>query len=125
MPIKTSSAKAKGRKFQQSIRDRILEAFADELEKDDVLSTSMGASGVDVQLSPLAQKVFPISVEAKATRKHPAMAEMRQAKSNIYPNTTAAVAWSPHGTGPKDSMITFVFDDFLALLADLKKGNKE
>jgi len=125
MPIKTSSAKAKGRKFQQSIRDRILEAFADELEKDDVLSTSMGASGVDIQLSPLAQKVFPISVEAKATRKHPAMAEMRQAKSNIYPNTTAAVCWSPHGTGPQDSMITLNFDDFLALLVELKKRKEK
>lgn len=122
MPIKTSSAKAKGRKFQQSLRDRILAKFAEELEEGDVVSTSMGAGGVDVQLSPLAKRVFPVSIEAKATRKHPAMAEMKQAQANIYKNTTAAVCWSPHGTGPQDSMITFNFDDFLDLVVELQAG---
>ena len=63
--MKTSSAKAKGRKLQQHVRDVLLEAFP-TLEPDDVKSTSMGAQGEDVQLSPAARKLMPIAVETKA-----------------------------------------------------------
>lgn len=62
--MKPSSAKAKGRKLQQQVRDLILETFSD-LEPDDVRSTSMGAGGEDVLLSPLARRKFPFSVECK------------------------------------------------------------
>ena len=64
--MKTQSAKAKGRKLQQFVRDMILGVFKQHLEKDDVKSTSMGAGGEDVQLSPLARKYFPYSVECKS-----------------------------------------------------------
>lgn len=63
--MKTSSAKDKGRKLQQHVRDALLEAFP-TLEPDDVKSTSMGAQGEDVQLSPAARKLMPIAVETKA-----------------------------------------------------------
>lgn len=62
--MKPSSAKAKGRTFQQWVAKKILERFP-ELEKDDVRSTSMGASGEDVQLSPAARKLFPFQIECK------------------------------------------------------------
>ena len=62
--MKTSSAKAKGRRLQQWCRDQILETFP-KLTEDDVRSTSMGAGGMDIQLSQAAQKVFPFAVEAK------------------------------------------------------------
>lgn len=60
-----SSAKAKGRKFQQWVRDLILNTFKDRLQTDDCKSTSMGAGGEDIQLSPHARKVFPFSIECK------------------------------------------------------------
>lgn len=63
--MKTQSAKAKGRKLQQWTRDRILDVYS-HLEEDDVRSTSMGASGSDVQLSPLARKSFDYDVECKS-----------------------------------------------------------
>ena len=63
--MKTQSAKAKGRKLQQWTRDQILEVYP-HLEADDVRSTSMGASGSDVQLSPLARKSFDYDVECKS-----------------------------------------------------------
>jgi len=47
--LKPQSAKAKGRKLQQWVRDQILQRFP-TLSTDDVRSTSMGASGEDVQL---------------------------------------------------------------------------
>jgi len=62
--ISPQSAKAKGRRLQQDVRDRILSAYP-TLEPDDVRSTSMGAGGEDIQLSPAARKLFPYTVECK------------------------------------------------------------
>lgn len=56
--------KSRGRSFQQEIRDAILERFT-TLEPDDVKSTSMGAQGADVQLSPAARRLLPIQIECK------------------------------------------------------------
>jgi len=66
--MKTSSKKNKGRVLQQWVRDRLLE-LSDELEPDDIRSTSMGAGGEDVQLSPAARKQFQISIECKNVEK--------------------------------------------------------
>lgn len=68
MAISPASAKAKGRKLQQWVRDFLLSLHPD-LEPDDIKSTSMGAGGEDVQLSPAARKLIPISVECKARQK--------------------------------------------------------
>jgi hypothetical protein len=58
------SSKAKGRLGQQEIRDTILKTFP-ELEPDDVRSTAMGQSGEDIQLSPKARQLLPLSIEVK------------------------------------------------------------
>lgn len=58
------SAKSKGRRLQQMVRDAILKAFP-QLEKDDVRSTAMGQGGEDVQLSPAARKLFTYQIECK------------------------------------------------------------
>ena len=63
--MKPSSAKQKGRLLQQKVRDTILSKFT-QLEPDDVKSTSMGAGGEDVQLSPAARKLFPFTIECKS-----------------------------------------------------------
>ena len=62
--IKAQSAKAKGRRLQQAVRDAILDSFK-SLESDDVRSTSMCAGGEDVLLSPAARKLFPYTIECK------------------------------------------------------------
>ncbi len=79
--MKTASGKAKGRKLQQVVRDKILEAFP-ILEPDDAKSCSMGASGEDVQLSPAARRLFPYSVECKARASISVYAWYQQAKTN-------------------------------------------
>lgn len=63
--MKTQSAKAKGRKLQQYVRDRILEHFT-EFAPDDVKSTAMGQGGEDVQLSPAARQLLPVTIECKS-----------------------------------------------------------
>ena len=60
----TRAAKAKGRGGQQEVRDKLLETFP-EFEPDDIKSTTMGDTGEDIQLSPLARKRLPISIEVK------------------------------------------------------------
>lgn len=62
--MKPSSAKAKGRSFQQSIMKLMLDK-APSLEADDITSRSMGANGEDLLMSPAARKIYPISVECK------------------------------------------------------------
>ena len=62
--MKPQSAKAKGRNLQKWVRDLLLESFP-QLEEDDVRSTSMGAGGEDLQLSPAARKLFGFSIECK------------------------------------------------------------
>ena len=79
--MKTQSAKAKGRKLQQMVRDLILETFTD-LEPDDVRSTSMGAGGEDLQLSPAARRKFPYSVECKNVEKLNVWGAYEQAQAN-------------------------------------------
>jgi hypothetical protein len=112
MPIKTSSAKGKGRAHQQAIKRFIIDRFP-WLGEGDVESCSMGASGVDIKMSPLARKTLPLSIEAKKTKKTPTLAEIRQAQANAYEGTTAAVIWAPHGSGSDKSLIMFDFQEFL------------
>ena len=79
--MKPSSAKAKGRLFQQYIRDLILERWT-TLEPDDCKSTGMGQSGEDVQLSPAARKLVPLSIECKSRAKIALYKDYEQAESN-------------------------------------------
>ncbi|HET8685396.1 MAG TPA: hypothetical protein VFM18_01880 [Methanosarcina sp.] len=58
-----------------------MEAFPN-LEPDDVKSTSMGASGEDVQLSPAARKLVPYQIECKSKAKSQVHTYYEQAKTH-------------------------------------------
>lgn len=77
----TASKKAKGRNLQKYVVAAILQIFP-SLEPDDVRSTSMGASGVDIQLSPAARKFLPVSIECKNQESISIWAAWKQAVSN-------------------------------------------
>ena len=87
MAIAVSSAKAKGRRLQQYVRDQILGLFP-QLEPDDVRSTSMGSGGEDVQLSPAARRLFPYSVECKSNKSFAIYKIMEQATDNCPKGAT-------------------------------------
>lgn len=80
--ITPQSAKAKGRRHQQWVRDKILALFPKTLLPDDVRSTSMGAGGEDIQLSTAARRLFPYSVECKAFKSFAVYKVMDQAADN-------------------------------------------
>ena len=75
------SAKAKGRKFQQWIRDKLIEA-AEGLTKDDVRSTSMGAGGNDILLSTAGKAIYPWAIECKAQERVNVWQAYAQAEAN-------------------------------------------
>jgi len=63
------------------VRNKLLEKFH-KLEEDDIKSTSMGAGGEDVQLSPAARKLIPFSIECKSRKSIAVYSYMDQAKDN-------------------------------------------
>ncbi len=79
--MKTSSAKAKGRRLQQEVRALLVEAFH-QLLPDDIRSTGMGQSGEDIQLSPLARQHIPFSFECKNQEKLNIWQAISQAEDN-------------------------------------------
>lgn len=79
--MKPASAKAKGRRLQQQIRDLILELYP-ELQPDDVRSTAMGQGGEDIQLSPKARELLPFQIECKNKREVAVINWLKQADNH-------------------------------------------
>ena len=79
--MKPRSAKNKGKRLQNKVRDLILEKF-ETLEPDDVRSITMGDSGEDILLSPAARRKFPFSVECKNQEKLNIWSSLEQAETN-------------------------------------------
>ena len=67
LKIKTQSAKAKGRRLQQWVRDKLIEHR--NVHPEDIESRSMGAGGEDLIMARDARQKFPFSVECKNTEK--------------------------------------------------------
>jgi len=61
--LKTSSAKAKGRRLQQWFRDLLIEKL--DIHPEDIESRSMGAGGEDLIMARAAREKFPYSIECK------------------------------------------------------------
>ena len=60
------SRKAKGRRLQHWVRDRLRGLFL-TLTDDDVRVAIMGETGSDIKLSKTAKKLFPYDIECKNT----------------------------------------------------------
>jgi len=109
------SRKSKGAKFQKEIRQRLLETFT-QLEEDDIKTAIMGESGMDLHLSPAAQKLFPYAVEAKAQEKVSLRVWWEQAKTNAGKLKPLLITKQSR----KEPLVIMTLDDFLELV-----GNKE
>ena len=74
------SKKSKGRSWQQECAREAVDALG--LEPDDIRSTSMGANGVDLVLSPAAKKKWDVAVECKNVNRLNLMQTVKQAIDN-------------------------------------------
>lgn len=113
--MRPQSAKAKGRRLQQHVRDKLLEA-APQLQPDDIRSTSMGAPGEDLLLSPTAREVYPFAIECKAQEALSIWAALAQAESN-------AAGYTPLLAFKRNRSQTYVALEFEAFLK-LLRGQK-
>ena len=110
--MKPSSAKAKGRTFQQQIMRLLLAKFP-QLEKDDITSRSMGDSGEDLLLSPTARKLIPYSFECKSLARFAGHNYIEQAVTNTPAGSTpVAVVKANH----KKPVVIMYLDDWLSTL---------
>ena len=78
--MKTSSAKAKGRRFQQWVRDQLIEQL--DVHPEDIESRSMGAGGEDLIMARAAREKFPFSIECKNQEKLNVWDAYKQASEN-------------------------------------------
>ena len=78
--MKTSSAKAKGRKLQQWMRNLLIEKL--EVHPEDIESRSMGAGGEDLIMARAAREKFPMSIECKNQEKVNVLEAYKQAEDN-------------------------------------------
>jgi hypothetical protein len=107
------SRKSKGAKFQNEIRDLLLEKFSDTLEPDDIKTAVMGESGIDIKLSPAAQRKFPFAVEAKRTEKMSVPSWWEQAKANATEKLRPLIITKQNR---KEPLVIMSLEDFLSLL---------
>ena len=106
--MKPRSAKNKGKRLQNKVRDLILEKF-NSLESDDVRSITMGESGEDILLSPAARKLFPFSVECKNQEKLNIWKSLEQSETNSGKHTPIVIF-------KRNSTKTYVALEFKKLL---------
>ena len=78
--MKTQSAKAKGRRFQQWVRDKLIEVL--DIHPEDIESRSMGAGGEDLIMARAAREKFPHSIECKNVERLNVWDAYEQASAN-------------------------------------------
>jgi hypothetical protein len=115
--MKPASAKNKGRFLQKWAKSALHESLPD-LQPDDVISTSMGKSGEDLQLSPLARSFFPYSVECKNLSRIVIYKWLEQGVSRKYP--PLIIAKGNH----KEPIVSLYAVDFFRLIKELNEIKK-
>ena len=78
--MKHQSAKQKGRKFQQWVRDLLIESL--DIHPEDIESRSMGAAGEDIMMARAARESFPLSIECKNQQSVNIWGAYKQAEEN-------------------------------------------
>ena len=108
--MKTSSAKAKGRRLQQKFMQLLIERL--DIDPEDIESRSMGAGGEDLIMSKASRHKFPFSVECKNQERLNIWAAWEQAQKNkgIY---EPLVVIKKNGTAPLVLLDAEVFLDLV------------
>ena len=87
--MKTSSAKAKGRRLQQWVRNKLIELLS--VDPEDIESRPMGSSGEDLIMGVQTKKLFPYSIECKNQEAVNVWKAYEQCSSNTSPNVESLV----------------------------------
>ena len=113
--MKTQSAKAKGRKLQQWVRDQLIEQL--DVHPEDIESRSMGAGGEDLIMARAARQKFPFSIECKNVEKLNVWEAYEQASSNCNDYEPVVVMKK----NQKKPLVVIDADYFISLVKRLDK----
>tara|TARA_R100000152_G_C6773941_1_gene201503 strand:- start:1515 stop:1856 length:342 start_codon:yes stop_codon:yes gene_type:complete len=113
--MKASSSKAKGRRLQDFVRDKLRGMFS-TLEDDDIKVAIMGESGEDIKLSPAARKVIPYSFECKNQERLNIWSSLSQAEENCGDRTPVLV----FKRNRSKTYVAIEVDSFLTLIKEEK-----
>lgn len=111
--MKISSAKAKGRNLSNLLKSKLLEHLG-SLEPEDIVVTSGGVTGEDLQLSPRAKDQFPFALECKARKSFSVYPHYEQAIRHLV-NKKGYYKWPMlviRGDR-KQALVILSLDDFL------------
>jgi len=95
--MSAKSSKAKGRRLQNLVRDKLRSKFT-ILEEDDIKSQTMGMTGEDIVLSPAARKLIPYSIECKNVEKLNIWKSLKQAEANVHKDATPVLIITRNNT---------------------------
>jgi len=112
--MKPQSAKAKGRNLQKWVVEQLQKRFP-QLRPGDLVSTSMGAGGEDVKLSPAARDAIPYQFECKSLAKVAVYNYYEQAKTHGSHEPVAVV--KQNGKKP---LVVLDAEKFFDLIARIK-----
>ena len=113
-----ASAKAKGRRFRQAVRDDPREMPAPYgLEDGDTESTSMGVSGVDIIQSPAAKRVLPLCIECKAVEALNVVGIFQKHYAQYAVKDPNGLKLLIHTRNRIQPLVTLRWKDFLDILA--------
>jgi len=91
--MKTSSAKAKGRRLQDYVVETLYGKYK-MLREGDIKPAIMGESGIDIKLSPSAEDEIPFDIECKNVEKLSIWSAIEQAESNVKDDRIPMVIFS-------------------------------
>ena len=111
---KARSAKAKGRRLQNLVRDKLREAFP-SLHKDDIQSQTMGMGGEDIVRTPAAKALIPWSFECKNVERLQIWKAIEQCEENNPDGSIAAVVFKKNR---KDPFVAIPLDVFIDLIRE-------
>ena len=93
------SAKAKGRRLAQAVKETLLKWAPDQLKPDDILVTSSGVTGKDLILSPLAQTIYPLAIECKNQESLNIWKALEQSRSHVVEGEFPMVCFTRNHEG--------------------------
>ena len=113
--MKTSSAKAKGRRLQQWVRTLLIEKL--DIHEEDIESRPMGSGGEDLIMARAAREKFPFSVECKNQETGNVWKAMEQAQANAK-HYTPIVVMKKNNEKPLVVIDAEVFIDMIGEITD-------
>jgi len=116
--MRTSSAKAKGKRLCLYVKNRLLNFFP-ELKSSDIEIPRGSLKGADLKLSDKALEVLPFSFELKNHEKLNIWAAIEQSKNHVKDSEIIpTVVFSKNHHKPQ---ICMGLDDFLTYIKQLKE----